>query len=72
MKRVTKKSSARAPRPEMLPEYDLRRARRGTHAHLARARLVAIDPDVWALFPSAEAVNNALRAAARSAGGAAR
>ncbi len=49
----------------MLPEYDFSRARRGAHSHLTNVHAVAIDPDVWAVFPSAKAVNDALRAAAR-------
>lgn len=64
MKKAPKKTARRAKDPDMLPEYDFRNAKRGTHAHLVGAQLVSIDADVWAIFPSAQAVNDALRAAA--------
>jgi hypothetical protein len=65
MKKASKKPTRRVKDAPMLPEYDFSRARRGTHAHLANVHAVSIDPDVWAVFPSAKAVNDALRAAAR-------
>jgi hypothetical protein len=63
MKKSPKKPVRGATDPDMLPEYDFRHAKRGTHAHLAAAHMVTIGPDVWAVFPSARAVNDALRAA---------
>jgi hypothetical protein len=64
MKKALRKA-ARGVGNEVLPEYDFSRARRGTHAHLANVHAVTIDPDVWIVFPSAKAINDALRAAAR-------
>jgi hypothetical protein len=61
MKKASRKAAHAVARDEALPEYDFSRATRGTHAHLADVHAVTIDPDVWAVFPSARA----LRAAAR-------
>ena len=56
------------PSPESLeemPEIDDQRFRRlpgrGHHANRSLGEIVAIDPDLWAHFGSAEAVNEALR-----------
>ncbi len=65
MKKAPRKAARGVARDEALPEYDFSRARRGTHAHLANVHAVTIDPDVWTVFPSAKAINDALRAAAR-------
>jgi hypothetical protein len=65
MKKAPKKLARGVGDAQMLPEYDFSHAKRGTHSHLADIHAVTIDPDVWAVFPSAKAVNDALRAAAR-------
>jgi hypothetical protein len=54
--------------PEMLEEYDFSKGVRGKYASAFRegTNLVAIDPDLLAIFPDSEAVNRALRSAARS------
>jgi hypothetical protein len=56
------------PSPESLeemPEIDDQRFRRlpgrGHHVNRSPGEIVAIDPDLWAHFGSAEAVNDALR-----------
>lgn len=64
MKKVPRKPARRASDADMLPEYEFRTAKRGTHVHLTSAHVVTIDPDVWEVFPSAKAINDALRAAA--------
>ena len=50
----------------MRPEYDFRGGVRGKYAARARrgSNVVVLDEDVAAAFPSAEAVNRALRALA--------
>jgi hypothetical protein len=65
MKKAPRKAARGIAHDEPLPEYDFSRAKRGTHAHLANVHAVTIDPDVWTVFPSAKAINEALRAAAR-------
>jgi hypothetical protein len=47
--------------PEIDPSKLRRRPGRGHHAHLRGSELVAVDPDLWPYFGSAEAVNAALR-----------
>lgn len=49
------------------PEYDFRDGVRGRYADRVpeRARLVWLEPDVARAFPTAEAVNEALRRLAR-------
>lgn len=56
------------PSPESLeemPEIDYQRFRRlpgrGHHVNRSLGEIVAIDPELWAHFGSAEAVNEALR-----------
>ncbi len=50
---------------EEMPEIDDERFRRlpgpGHHVHRSLGEIVAIDPEIWAYFGSAEAVNDALR-----------
>jgi len=50
---------------EEMPEIDdarfKRRPGRGHHAQCSAGEIVAIDPDLWSHFGSAEAVNDALR-----------
>ena len=61
MKKRTKRS---ADRDTMRPEYDFRGGVRGKYAIRYRGgtNVVLLDPDVAAAFPSADAVNRALRA----------
>lgn len=49
---------------EMLLEYDFRGGERGKYAarYAEGTNVVLLDPDVAAVFPTAEAVNSALRA----------
>jgi hypothetical protein len=51
---------------EILPSYDFSRARPNKYAghHAAGSRVVVLEPDVAAVFPNAEEVNQALRALA--------
>lgn len=50
---------------EEMPEIDDQRLRplpgRGHHVNRSLGEIVAIDPELWAHFGSAEAVNDALR-----------
>lgn len=52
---------------EMRPEYDFSRGVRGKHAarYAAGANVVVLEPDVASQFPTAEDVNETLRAVAR-------
>ena len=65
-KKTTKKRAPRADDDDILPEYDFSRAGPNRYAqrYAGGANVVALDPDVAALFPDAEAVNRALRALA--------
>lgn len=58
------KKARKPARSEMRPEYDFSEGVRGKYAGRAKATttLVALDPDVAAIFDSSEAVNAALRA----------
>jgi hypothetical protein len=60
-----RKSKARSnpDRDTMRPEYDFSKAHRGTTAarYAEGANVVVIDPDLHSLFPTSEAVNDALR-----------
>jgi len=51
---------------EMLPQYDFSRAGPNKYAsrYMAGSSVVVLEPDVAAVFPSAEEVNEALRALA--------
>ena len=51
---------------EILPEYDFRGAERGKYAarYAEGTNVVVLDPDVAAVYPTAESVNAALRALA--------
>jgi hypothetical protein len=57
--------------PEIDDERFRRRSGRGHHAHRSAGEIIAIDPDVWSHFGSADAVNDALRqlVAAKKAAG---
>ena len=54
---------AAAEEPEMLAEYDFRGEERGRYAarYAQGTNLVALSPDVAAVFPDSESVNEALR-----------
>jgi hypothetical protein len=54
---------------EILPEYDFRGGERGKYAarYAEGTNVVRLDPDVAAVYPTAEAVNSALRALAEVA-----
>jgi hypothetical protein len=49
--------------PDMLDEYSFKGAARGKHYadYMRGTNVVLLDPDVAAAFPTAEAVNEALR-----------
>lgn len=51
---------------EILPEYDLRGGVRGKYAarYAEGTNVVVLDPDVAAVFPDTQSVNDALRALA--------
>ncbi|HEX5707733.1 MAG TPA: hypothetical protein VFX96_10590 [Pyrinomonadaceae bacterium] len=61
-----KKEESDARDPEMLDEYDFSGGVRGKYAerYARGTNVVVLDPDVAEVFPTAEAVNNALRALA--------
>ena len=66
-KSVRAGTSAAAPtgaRPTMRPEYDFRGGVRGKYAKAFAhgSNIVVLEPDLVAAFPSASAVNKALRA----------
>jgi hypothetical protein len=65
MKKVVK-----APKDEMLPEYDFRSGVCGKYAaDYAKGRnVVLLAPDVAAYFPDSASVNEALRVLVRAAG----
>ena len=60
------RGTSRDGRDDILPEYDFSRAKGNRFAarYTASANVVELDPDVAAVFPSAKAVNHALRALA--------
>ncbi len=55
--------------PEMLDEYDFRGGKRGVYAerYAQGTNLVALSPDVAAVFPDSKSVNDALRTLVRAA-----
>lgn len=65
-KKKTKSAASRVGDDDILPEYDFSRAGPNRYAqrYAGAANVVALDPDVAAVFPDAEAVNRALRALA--------
>jgi hypothetical protein len=72
MKKVASKKSTRVQRvseDDIRPEYDFSNARPNPYAARFRAGVivVALDADVAAAFPDAAAVNDALRALAKTA-----
>jgi len=58
-----------SPDPDMLDEYDFRGGRRSVYAarYAQGTNFVALAPDVAAVFPDSDAVNEALRALVRAA-----
>ena len=63
MKKVSKPAKRARPADEMRPEYDFSGGVRGKYAarFAAGTNLVLLAPDVAAEFPTASAVNKALR-----------
>ncbi len=66
---MPKTTRPRTERDRMRPEYDFSKGVRGITAARYRegTNLVLLDPDVAAVFPDADAVNDALRSLARIA-----
>ena len=60
----------RADEDEMRPEYDLRGGVRGKYykQYMEGTNLVLLDPDVAAVFPDSDSVNQALRVLIKAAG----
>jgi hypothetical protein len=65
---IMKKPAKRHPRidpDDILPEYDFSKGRRNPYAgRMAGGHIVVLEPDVAKVFPTASAVNEALRALA--------
>jgi len=61
-----KKATDKAAEPELRGEYDFSRGVRGKYArrYAQGANVVVLEADVARMFPSAEAVNDSLRALA--------
>jgi len=66
-----RKATTRKRRQDLLPEYDFRGGVRGKYAgrYAEGTNIVALDPDVAALFPDAKSLNQALRILGKIAGG---
>jgi len=62
-----KKRNSRRSREDMRPEYDFRKGVRGKHAaaYQSGTNVVVLQPDVASAFPTAEEVNETLRAVAK-------
>lgn len=69
MKKANEVTLAVAPDPEMLAEYDFRGGKRGAYAerYSQGTNLIALSPDVAAVFPDSESVNEALRTLVKAA-----
>ncbi|MCC6970146.1 MAG: hypothetical protein IT434_07975 [Phycisphaerales bacterium] len=68
-KRASARTSTRAARADIKPEYDFSKATRGKYAKRLRDTvMVVLDPDVARVFRSSQEVNNALRAEASRRG----
>ncbi|HEX6615427.1 MAG TPA: hypothetical protein VF046_03910 [Gemmatimonadales bacterium] len=64
MKKPAKRRTRIAP-DDILPEYDFSQGRRNPYAaRMAGGHIVVLEPDVAEVFPTAAAVNEALRALA--------
>lgn len=59
----TKQTEREADEPEMQAHYSFKGGQRGRYAHLfpQQPHLVVLSPDVAAVFPDSDAVNEALR-----------
>jgi hypothetical protein len=59
-----KKGTRKRREPEMLEEYDFSKGERGKYAkrYAEGTNVIVLAPDVAAVFPNADAVNEALRA----------
>lgn len=68
MKKTRGKRASVPANDAMLAEYDFSKARPNPYARIFNEQTVAVvlEPDVAARFPSARAVNSALRAVART------
>ena len=68
MKKASKPTKSRPRQPSMRQEYDFSQGVRGKYAKRFSegTNLVLLDPDVAAEFPSAAAVNKALREVLKS------
>lgn len=57
------KKSVQTPDPDMRDEYDFSKGVRGKYAqkYTEGTNIVVLEPDVAAVFPTSEAVNEALR-----------
>jgi hypothetical protein len=66
MKGTKSKRKALSDKDTMRPEYDFSKGVRGEHAarYVAGTNVVVLEPDVAAEFPTAEEVNETLRAVA--------
>lgn len=65
MKKPPAKLTGRVDSDDILPEYDFSRGRRNPYAaRMAGGHIVVLEPDVAKVFPTATAVNKALRALA--------
>ncbi len=55
--------------PEMPEEYDFRGGKRGVYAerYAQGTNLIALSPDIAAVFPDSESVNDALRTLVKAA-----
>jgi hypothetical protein len=64
-----KKATRPKREPDMLQQYDFSQGERGKYAkrYAEGTNVVVLAPDVAAVFPNAEAVNEALRALAKIA-----
>lgn len=64
MKKDANKATSPLEDPDMLPEYSFSGGVRGKYARTFKegTNVVALEPDVYAVFPDSESVNEALRA----------
>lgn len=69
MKKTKSGDTENYPDVEMLDEYDFSGGRRGVYAerYAQGTNLVALSPEVAAVFPDSESVNNALLTLVRAA-----
>jgi len=67
----TEQTKWEAEEPEMQAHYSFKGGQRGRYAHLfpPQPHLVVLSPDMAAVFPDSDAVNEALRTLVRAAQG---